>query len=131
MSDTRSRTSSGPRRFIGGAVMSANRTAPSRCTSSVSNSKDTRITAVDRGEVECDGPEIGLEQRDVVEWGEHRYGLEVPVAVVTVVGLLDAGVSLGVQRAGVLGAAGGAGQPRESPAGGAAAAAQRAGAVLA
>src|SRR6267142_142479 len=36
MRDTRSRTSSGPRRFMGGAAISANRTAPSLRTVSVS-----------------------------------------------------------------------------------------------
>src|SRR5262245_42260214 len=38
MSETRSRTSSGPRRFMGGAVISANRTGPSSRTLSVSKS---------------------------------------------------------------------------------------------
>src|SRR4029077_1850645 len=37
MRETRSRTNSGPRRFIGGAAISANSTAPSLCTLSVSN----------------------------------------------------------------------------------------------
>src|SRR5580704_11294615 len=36
MRETRSRTSSGPRRFIGGAAISVNRTAPSLLTFSVS-----------------------------------------------------------------------------------------------
>src|SRR2546427_3919249 len=37
MRETRSRTNSGPRRFIGGAAISANSTAPSLCTLSVWN----------------------------------------------------------------------------------------------
>src|ERR1700722_3729957 len=37
MRETKSRTSSGPRRFIGGAEISANKTAPSRRTLIVSN----------------------------------------------------------------------------------------------
>src|ERR1043166_10322232 len=37
MSETRARTSAGPRRFMGGAAISANRTAPSWLALSVSN----------------------------------------------------------------------------------------------
>src|SRR5579859_1582873 len=40
MSETRSRTNSGPRRFIGGAAMSTKRTAPSRLVLSVSKIMD-------------------------------------------------------------------------------------------
>src|ERR1700680_652843 len=50
MRDTRSRTSAGPRRFMGGAAMSANRTALSLRTLSVSKTANTAGAAFT-----CDG----------------------------------------------------------------------------
>src|SRR5712692_5666190 len=43
MRETRSRTNSGPRRFMGGAAISAKSTAPSFCALSVSNTNFANI----------------------------------------------------------------------------------------
>src|SRR5215470_5018091 len=60
MRETRSRTSSGPRRFMGGAAISANRTAPSLRTVSVSKTMERSSAAARRVEAACATTELSV-----------------------------------------------------------------------
>src|SRR5499427_10099143 len=60
MRETRSRTNSGPRRFMGGAAISANRTAPSLRTVSVSKTMERSSAATRRVEAACATTELSV-----------------------------------------------------------------------
>src|SRR5215467_13695353 len=91
MRETRSRTSSGPRRFMGGAAISVNRTAPSLRTVSVSKTMERSSAAARHGDDACATTELSVSGM-VMVWpllgDEKRKRLNASAAAVEATSLL-------------------------------------------